>query len=566
MKSWRLNTILIFIFIIGAAITVRLVFLQIIDYGYWKALAAGQQKFFEEIGPARGEIIVKDKMGDSYTLATSTESKLVYLSTKEVEDKNDTAEKLSVILGVKKEEIMNKMQDDESMFVLLKEKLTDQEVKNINDLNLSGVHLETKNIRYYPLDTFACHVLGFVNNDLIGQYGIEGYYNNQLAGIAGFVEGEKSSKGYSLFFDTNSSPAEKGKNITLTIDYNIQFFVEKLLKKAKEELKIDSGTIVVADPSDGKILAIANYPEFNPNEYSKTKNLDIFQNTVLQKLYEPGSIFKPITMSAAIDQEKITPQTKYTDEGFLKIGIQTISNYGKRKYGEQTMTQVLEHSINTGAVFAEKAVGDSAFLNYVKAFGFLEGTGIDLQGETWSENKNLKNGREINYATAAFGQGIEVTPIQLVRAFSVIANGGKIVSPYIAENFGSQIKNIQQIISSKTASQVQSMMVSVLENGYSKNIRIPGYYLAGKTGTAQIPWGALGIDKSGYSDKTTQSFIGFGPAYNAKFLILVKLDNPSANTAEYSAAPIFKELVKYIIDYWQIPPDYDINENTESNK
>lgn len=531
-------------------------------------MAKGQQKFFEEIGPERGEIFIKDRTGNLYTLATNKDFKFVYLVPEEIENKPEVAAMLSRILSLDENLISEKLKEEESLFVVLKNKLTDIEAQNLKELNLPGVYLETEQIRYYPLTSLASHLLGFVGGESTGQYGIEGFYNDILSGEKGFLEGEKNPTGYSILFDTNFSPAKKGSDLILTIDYNIQFLAEKLLKGAKEDLEIEGGTIIVADPNSGGIIALANFPSFDPNEYSKIKNLDIFQNSATQKLFEPGSVFKPITMAAALDKEKITPQTTYTDPGIIKIGNYTIYNYDGRTYpGEITMTEVLEKSINTGAVFAEKEAGHENFLDYVEKFGFFEKTGIDLQGEIWSANKNLKSGREINFTTCSFGQGIEITPIQLVRAFSAIANGGKLVKPYIVEpptTFqGEEAKQTNyaksgggEVISSRTASQLQAMMVSVVENGYAKRTKIPGYYIAGKTGTAQIP------EEGKYSsERTIQSFVGFAPAFNAQFLILVKLDNPKTKTAEYSAVPIFKELAKYIIDYWQIPPDYEVTEN-----
>jgi cell division protein FtsI/penicillin-binding protein 2 len=320
------------------------------------------------------------------------------------------------------------------------------------------------------------------------------------------------------------------------------------------------------EPNSGKIIALANFPNFNPNEHSTYKNFGIFQNEAIQKLFEPGSVFKPVTMAGALDEEKITPTTTYDDPGEIKIGSYTIFNYDGRTYGKDiTMTQVLEKSINTGAVFAAKQLGNNLFLKYLDDFGFFEKTGVDLVGESFSKNKNLKEGREINFATASFGQGIAITPLQLARAMCVIANGGKLVKPYLVETIkkqdGSEIRTQpavgREIISSKTASALTAMLVSVVENGFGKAAKIPGYYIAGKTGTAQVPWTSLDIDKPGYSEKTIQSFVGFAPAFNPRFLILVKLNNPKAKTAEYSAVPIFQELAKYIIDYWQIPPDYE---------
>jgi cell division protein FtsI/penicillin-binding protein 2 len=571
MKHWRINLILIFVFLFGAAIISRLVFLQLLDQEYWKALARGQQKFFEEIGPKRGEIFIKDKAGNLYALATNKDFDFVYLVPEEIKNKSEVAIILSSVLSLDENLISEKLKAEESLFVVLKNKLNYTEVQNLKDLNLAGVYLEKEQTRYYPLGSLASHLLGFVGGEGSGQYGIEGFYNDILTGEKGFLEGERNPAGYSILFDDDFSPAEKGNDLILTIDYNIQFLAEKSLKEAKENLEIESGTIIVADPNSGKILALANLPNFDPNEYSKTK-MDIFQNSAVQKLFEPGSVFKPITMASALDKEKITPQTTYHDPGMLKIDGWPIYNYDGRTYpGEITMTEVLEKSINTGAVFAEKEAGHETFLDYVEKFGFFEETGIDLQEEVWSENKNLRSGREINCATASFGQGVEITPMQLVRAFSAIANGGKLIKPFIVEppttfqgegaeqtNYAKSGGGGEQVISSKTASQLQAMMVSVVESAYTRRARVPGYYIAGKTGTAQIPWTALGIQKSGYSEKTIQSFLGFAPAFNAKFLILVKLDNPNTKTAEYSAVPIFRELAKYIIDYWQIPPDYEV--------
>ena len=247
----------------------------------------------------------------------------------------------------------------------------------------------------------------------------------------------------------------------------------------------------------------------------------LFKNSLSQGQFSNQSLWR------RLDKEKITPQTTYHDPGMLKIDGWPIYNYDGRTYpGEITMTEVLEKSINTGAVFAEKEAGHENFLDYVERFGFFEKTGIDLQEEIWSENKNLRSGREINCATASFGQGIEITPMQLVRAFSAIANGGKLIKPFIVENSGQEIEPEGQVISSKTASQLQAMMVSVVESAYTRKARVPGYYIAGKTGTAQIPWTAMEIDKSGYSEKTIQSFVGFAPAFNAQFLNFSQIKQP----------------------------------------
>ncbi len=564
MKQWRINLIFVFIILFVAVIISRLIFLQILNQEYWRALAKGQQKVFLQIPGERGEIFLTDVNNNLYPLAMNKKSNLVYVAPNEIKEKTDTAEILSKILDLKKDLILSKLENN-SLYGLIKNKLSEEEVKEIENSNLSGVYLGKETLRYYPQQSLASQVIGFLGGDGNSYYGIEGYHHDILEGTKGFREGERAAQGFFLTFYENLSPAKEGADLILSIDYNIQFKAEKLLEEAKEELGAEEGTIIVMNPYSGEILALANFPNFNPNRYAEVEGFEIFQNGAIQKIFEPGSVFKPIVMAAALDQGKITPDTTYEDTGLVKIGGYTIYNYDGRVWGKRTMTEVLEKSINTGAIFVEAKLGHDLFLEYIERFGIFEKTNIDLEGEVFSLNSNFKEGYEINFATAAFGHGIEMTAIQLVKAFSVIANGGKLVKPYLVKKImvdgrENEIKpaiSQSQVISQRAASELTAMLVSVVENGFGKGAGIPGYFIAGKTGTAQIPWGALGFDKSGYSDKTIQTFIGFAPAFNPQFLILIKLNNPRTKTAEYSTVPIFRELAKYIIDYYQIPPEYE---------
>ncbi len=419
----------------------------------------------------------------------------------------------------------------------IKNKLSEEEVELLKNAKLPGIFITQEDGRYYPKESLGSKVIGFLGAQGNGQYGLEEYYKENLKGES------------------------RGSDLILTIDYGIQYKAEQLLEAAKENLSIEGGQIIVMDPTSGKIIALSNLPNFDPNqyeEYASEGNLVIFQNGATQKIFEPGSVFKPITMATALNEGLITPKTQYTDAGQVKFGGRTIYNYDGRVWGERTMTEVLEKSINTGAVFVEKLIPHNVFLDYIEKFGFFKPSGIDVP-ETYSENKELKKGYEINFATASFGQGIEMTPIQLVRAYSAIANGGKLVKPYLVDKILNDDKTAETqpeisapVISSTTASQVTAMLVSVVENGYAKSAKIPGYYIAGKTGTAQVPEGGTYS-----SEKTIQSFIGFAPAFNPQFLIMIKLDNPKTKTAEYSAVPIFHDLAEYIVHYWQIPPDYE---------
>ena len=544
MKNWRINLIFFLFLVFGAAIISRLIFLQILKGDFYKALSQGLHSSFQKTQIERGEIFLKG----GEPLAINIDLPFVFASPRGIEKSEETAEALSQILNLDKNSVLEKLKKD-NFYSLLKRKLTQKEVDDLKKSKFEGVYLEEEKVRYYPQETLASQAIGFLGAEGIGQYGLEEFFNDILE-------------------NAKDAEAKKGQDLILTIDYNIQFKAEKLLQEAKENLEIESGQIIVIEPISGKILTLAHFPNFNPNQYekyAKEENLEIFKNSVTQKLFEPGSVFKPMTMAGALNEGKITPETTYHDPGEIKIGGYKIDNYAKRTYpGELTMTNVLEKSINTGAVFAQKQLGEALFLNYIEKFGFFEKTNIDIR-ETYSENSVIKNGRAINFATASFGQGIEMTPIQLARIYCVIANGGKLIKPYLVEKIlenGNLVKEIQletslPIISSKTSRQLTAMLVSVIENGYGKSAKIPGYYIAGKTGTAQVAFSNLGINKEGYSEKTIQTFVGFAPAFDPKFLILIKLDNPKAKTAEYSAVPIFHDLAEYIIHYWQIPPDYE---------
>lgn len=558
MKNWRLNLILILIFLFGAGLLGRLFYIQIVQTELYKALAQGQQKSFDQILGERGEIFLKDGLA----LASNRNWKLCFISPPEIREQEMVAKTLSEILDLKESFVLEKIEKKESLFEILKHKLPEDEIEKLSRAKLVGVYLKEEKIREYPQGNFASQILGFLGGDGIGQYGLEGYYDEVLRGKNETVEKEKGPSGFlalSLKREEN-----KGSDIILTIDYHIQYQAEKLLKKAVLDLKAEGGQILVIEPKSGKILALAHLPNFDPNRYFEEKDLEVFQNGAIQKIFEPGSSFKPITMAAALNEGKITPKTSYRDQGFVKIEGSTIYNYDERVWGERTMTEVLQWSINTGAVFAQSQIPHYIFLDYLKKFGIFEKTGIDLQGEVFSENKEFKKGYEINFATASFGQGIEMTPIQLVRAYSAFANEGNMVKPYIVDPISNNIsKGVAEsvktpVISPETASKITDMLVSVVENGFGKAAKIPGYFIAGKTGTSQIPFSALGENKKGYSNKTWQTFLGFFPAYSPQFLILVKLDNPQAKTAEYSAVPVFRDLARYIIDLRQIPPDYEL--------
>jgi len=564
-KNWRVNFILLLIIIAGAVITSRLFFVQVVNHNLYQSQALGQQVGFSKVTGSRGQILCENSQqskgaynsGQTKNLATNKDSWIISAASDEISDKTAFAEALSEVIGQTKEEILAEM-DGDNYYAVIKKAVSADELNKIKELNLKGLYWENNPERFYPQGELASQALGFLGGEGTGQYGLEGYYEDILMGKSGIKE---EKRGLDALFSNNKSISLDGSDLYLTIDCNIQFQAESLLKKQKEKNDIDSGQIIVLKPDSGRILALANYPSFDLNQYSKEKNLEIFQNSATQKLFEPGSIFKPFTMAIALNENKITPETTYVDTGSVSFGAKTIHNFANEIYGEQTMTQVLENSINTGAVFASQQVSHQTFLNYVDKFGFTKKTGIDLQGEVSSNNNVLRNATDMNFATASFGQGIELTPIQIISGFSAIANGGRVVKPYLVEKIASGQDEMEikpqlsdPVISQKTVSELTSMLVNVVDKGFNKVAKIPGYYIAGKTGTAQVP---LKNGKGYEADKTIQSFVGYGPAYNPQFLILVKLDNPKVPKSALSAVPVFKELAQYIINYWEIPPDYD---------
>ncbi|MCX6718603.1 MAG: penicillin-binding protein 2 [Candidatus Staskawiczbacteria bacterium] len=559
--DWRIIIILILIFIIGAAIIGRLFFLQILERKLFEAQALGQQMDFNNVVGSRGQILCAGSQETKEkSLAINKDSWTISVNPKDIKDKPAFAEALSKAISQTKEQIISELESADS-YVVIQKNLPSDDYNKIKALNLKGLSFENIPQRFYPQGQMLSQVLGFLGGQGSGQYGVEGYYEDVLKGKSGVTE---ESSGINFLFSNDSQISLNGSDVYLTIDYNIQFQAEQLLVAEQKKDGIDAGQIIVMKPDTGKILALANFPNFDPNNYSKEKDLGIFQNSAVQKLFEPGSIMKSFTMAAALNEGKITPDTTYVDTGTATFGSQTIHNFANEVYGKQTMTQVLESSINTGAVFAEQQIPHKIFFDYIDKFGFNEKTGIDLQGEVYSRNDLLKNGPDIEFATAAFGQGIELTPMQIAVGYCAIANGGKLVKPYIVEKIANgkdatyTKPNVSQpIVSQQTITQLNSMLINVVDKGFNGVAKIPGYYFAGKTGTAQIPL----KNGKGYmpDNNTIQSFVAYGPAFNPQFLILVKLDNPKVPKSSLSAVPVYKQLAQYIINYWQIPPDYDAN-------
>ena len=532
MSEKRVWLLLSFIFLINFVFAGRLFFLQIIKGRFYRALAQGQSESLRAGEGSRGEIF----FSNGKKLAANKEEILVRFSLSAVFAEEKLKQSLEEILQTDFGEF-----SEEKTF---RREITEQQEEALKLLDSPLLQIEKGEGRFYPQGELAAQVIGFVGGNNQGQYGLEEKYEAELRGQPGLFRWEHSPFGFLISGAEDLSAPQSGKDLVLTLDYNIQFESRRLLQEAKDRWEIDGGSIIVMDPSTGAILSLASLPSFDPGNYSKS-SLENFLNPVTQKIFEPGSVFKAFTMAAGLNEGKVNPLTTYEDKGYIEVGGPPIYNYENKVYGECDMTEVLKHSVNTGAVFVERQLGSELFWKYVERFGFTQPTGIDLAEEVSSSNLVLRNGIPRDFATASFGQSVVLTPIQLVTGFSAIANNGEMVQPYLVSkiidsqgeerSFWPQTK---KVVSPKTASQLTTMLVEVVESGYGKRARIEGYQIAGKTGTAQV----LLPGQTAYdSEQTIQSFIGFAPALDPQFLALVKLDNPKVASSYYSAAPLFQE-------------------------
>lgn len=575
---------MVLVFLASGLIMYRLFILSYVRHPGYLQTAEAQSQNVSNI-TVRGNIYLQDPESraessqedpDLYLAATNKKFPLVYIVPSEIDKNNSSyiSDVLGDIIGVSKEEILNVILSGSKNTKVLAKRLNDEQAEKIQNLGQKGLELRYESERYYPGDEMAANVLGFFGYDQNGQsgrYGLELYYDDELFGrkfninyfgsekLSGFFDslkdiifgepaGEESETGQS---------ADRPADIILTIDRNVQLFVESKLDEVIKRWNATGGSAIVQDPNTGRIMAMADRPSFNPNFYYESP-IENFISRSSQQIFEPGSSFKPITMAIGLDLGKITPQTIYTDTGSVDIAGYKIKNFSEKIFGQQTMSQVLEKSINTGAMYVQQLVGNDEFLNYIINMGFGQKTGIDLPGEVSGDISNLYTGRKINYLTTSFGQGIAVTPIQLINTYSAIANGGKLMKPYIVEKIierGGSEKIIEPEIisipiSEKTSAKLRVMLTSVVDNGFDK-ARITGYDIAGKTGTAQIP-----DEKGGYSeDEFIHDFVGFAPASNPRFVILLKIDKPRGiNFASDSLSSTFKDITQFLINYYNIPP------------
>ncbi|MFH1098648.1 MAG: penicillin-binding protein 2, partial [Candidatus Uhrbacteria bacterium] len=560
----RLLILLVLGICVWAAIAVRLFTVQILRRDWYSALATGQRELFQQLYPERGEIFVRDRRSSSglFPIATNRRVYTIYAVPKDIADPVSAARSLSPVLGIEETSIVERLTKPGDPYEPLQRRVDNATRDAVLALGIRGIAAEATLERFYPDGPAMSQISGFVGEDaegISGRYGIEGARDRVLAGVSGFLEGERDPGGRWIMFGKRETvSAQDGSDVILTIERELQLEVCRKLEAAITAYGAASGSVVIIHPTTGAIRALCGAPSFDSNQYTETPDIGRFRAPAVVAAYEPGSVFKPITMAAAIDAGVVTPATRFTDTGSVTVDGSTITNTDSRVYGDQTMADVLRFSINTGAVFVARQLGIDRFRDALDRFGFGSLSGVELGGESPGDTSALAYRRDVYLATASYGQGITVTPIQLAVAYAAIANGGKLMRPYVvAEVVASdgtiertEPSIVRQVINSKTATVVAGMLVSVVRDGYPKRAGVSGYLIGGKTGTAQIPFS----DHPGYSSDTIHTFAGVGSIDAPTFAMVVRLDRPRLRFADSTTAPLFGEIAKFILQYDGIVP------------
>lgn len=546
------------------AIFIVVFFLLLVRLFYWQYVKAeelsklGENQYGRVIrlSPERGEI----KTSDGYPIATNKISYLLYANPREIKDKKTTAQALSEVLEIDISSASASLKKD-LFWVPIKQGLTQIEKERVENLKLIGIGFEKEFTRFYPEASLSAHLIGFVGKDeggkAKGYVGIEGYYDRLLSGKEGKSLQVHDAFGRPILAETREASPIQGSDIILSLDRSIQFLVEKELKEGIEKYGAEGGMAGVMDPKTGNILAMASFPSFDPRFYWEYDE-SVFKNPFISNLFEPGSTFKPLVMSAALDSEVVKPDTKCDIcSGPVFVGGHEIKTWNNKYYKNTTMVEVIQHSDNTGMVFVAQKLGLDKFLAYLKKFGIGDLTGIDLQGEVAPGLRDRDSWYKADLAAASFGQGISITAMGLLSAVSAIANEGKRMEPHVVSAIESQDqvykirpKVLGTPIDSKTAKVMSEIMVNAVNKGEAQWTRLKGYRIAGKTGTASIPF------QGKYDpENTIPSFVGFGPVDNPKFVALVVLFRPKTSIyGSETAAPIFFSIAKDLMSYYKVPP------------
>ncbi|HEU4677783.1 MAG TPA: penicillin-binding protein 2 [Candidatus Paceibacterota bacterium] len=543
----------------------RLYVVQIVHGAEYRE--AGENQYVHTVRDlfSRGSIYMTTKDGEKVSAATVKTGYLLAIDPSKIADAEKTYEALSSIIPIDRDAFIARASETDRAYAEIAPQVENDEADAIDALNLPGVHLYRNQWRYYPGDSLAARAIGFVgydDNALVGKYGLERYYNDTLTRrdehLAVNFFAEIFSNLGDLIFDSKDT---KEGDLVTTIEPSVERALDQALQKSEDMWHGELSGGIIINPQTGEIYALDVDPSFNLNDRSGA-DLAMFRDPLVENVYEMGSIIKPLTVAAGLDAGVIVPSSTYYDAGCIELDGKRICNYDGRARGTVPIQQILSQSLNVGVSHIADLLGGERFRHYFYGLKLGSETGIDLPNETYGLVSNLESPRKVEYATASFGQGIAMTPMETVRALSTLANGGKLITPHLVQRveYGDgTVRDIaypdgDQVFKKETTEDVTRMLVTVvdeaLRNGTVKN---PYYSVAAKTGTAQI---ADPVHGGYYPDKYLHSFFGYFPAYDPKFLIFLYTVEPKG--VEYASETLtepFMDLVHFLINYYELPPD-----------
>lgn len=555
--------LLAMVLLLATAVWGRLAYWQVLQHGSLATEADMQHLTRVPLIPPRG--MIYDRYGQPLAVDNTVYDVTLAPDLVPKDQRRKVADSLAAVVGAQAKQTMALLLSGRKFAYVAKRQPKDV-ADALTRLQLPGVGLDSEQQRTYlaggtPDTTLASDLLGFVDYEDRGGRGIEQYYQAQLAGKIGYDPTYRDLFGRELTLGPGGQVAPvDGSNLTLTLDSNIQFAAEQAIAGGVLASHAQSGSVIVMDPRTGGIVASADYPAYNANEFATTDPSKT-QDPMVSSLYEPGSVMKVVTLAGAINAGKITPQTVINDPGYTKVDGVPIEDWdGGANKGDITMTRVLEESYNVGAIKAEQAEGSANFLHYLNAFGFGRPSGVDIAEEADVPLRPPAQWRNTDLATAAFGQGVAVNMVQMEAALNAVVNGGRLVQPHVVDKVGGRpvpLTPARQVISPQTAQEMNQMMRSVVQHGSGSTAVIPGFKLdeGGKTGTAEIP------ENGKYSTQDVwASYFGYLPAQNPRFTMLVMINRPQGSSWEqregfYVAAPVWKQIAQQIITDWRITPE-----------
>lgn len=562
----RLRLIFILVTLVAAAILAALYHTQVLDGDAYAAKADKQYSRPPAGAFDRGSIYFKAKDGAKISAATVEHGYAVFINPKLIDDPEQVYEAVSQFLQVDRNAFLKAAMKNDDPYEVVAHRANEDKANSIRSAAIVGVGVAPEAWRSYPGGAMAAHELGLTGESASstvvgGKYGLERSYEEVLGRGAGDADENLFAQLFSDIRGAVSGGHRKG-DIVMTIEPTVQSYLEKVLNDADRAWKPDEIGGVVLDPITGEVLAMASLPSFDPNDVSKTKNIKTLSNPVVESVYEMGSIMKPLTMATGLDTGAIGPDTKYNDTDCLTLDGRKICNHDLQSHGLTDMQTVLSKSLNVGAATIALKVGSSTMIAYLSKYGLDGKTGIDLPNEAAGLTGGAKTGRDIEIATAAYGQGIAISPISIARALSVLANGGYLIRPRMVSrleysdgtNETLSPEKTGPILSKQTTDEVTKMLVEVVDTALKGGkIKMEHYSIAAKTGTAQVP-----DPKNGgyYSDRYLHSFFGYFPAYDPKFLVfLYQLYPKGAAYASETLTDPFANMAKFLINYYDVPPD-----------